>query len=183
MYDSNHLVWYSEAPVVSQDVVNLIDKFSQRSDLPFKPALVRNGVQSPDVRDVEEVVITDVDADRLIFNIVSGCVSNYLSMFPMFNITNDCGYRLLRYSTDGHYIEHHDASSTNNRVLTFLYYVNDDYTDGSFSILDQEYHPCAGSVIMFPSTAYYTHKVNPVTQGERRVIVTWLEQNQQEANG
>jgi len=100
-----------------------------------------------------------------------------------FNITHSNQCEFLQYTKDGHYLEHVDnmltygqENITDARKLTVLVFLNDDFEGGKFFLKNESekiYPPQkAGDVIVFPS--FILHGVEPVLNGKRRTIVTWL---------
>jgi len=97
-----------------------------------------------------------------------------------FNIThaNQCDY--LIYDIDGHYHAHTDTvmnpTETECRKLTVLAFLNDDFEGGRLFLQNGHgkiYPPQqAGTVLVFPS--FVMHGVEPVTEGIRRSVVTWM---------
>jgi predicted 2-oxoglutarate/Fe(II)-dependent dioxygenase YbiX len=60
-------------------------------------------------------------------------------------------------------------------TLSVVGALNDDYEGGDFLMLDDEIVDIpAGSVLVFPSTFMYMHKVSPVTKGTRFSFVSWV---------
>ena len=92
--------------------------------------------------------------------------------------------QFLRYDVHEHYDCHNDSESFVNGKLTrvverdisVLLYLNDDYQGGEieFTQLGITIKPTAGMMLAFPSYAEFEHKVNPVTQGVRYNIVSWI---------
>ena len=62
------------------------------------------------------------------------------------------------------------------RDVTILIYLNDDYECGEleFTNAGVSLNPKALTLIAFPSYIEYTHRVHPVTSGERYTIVSWI---------
>lgn len=100
-----------------------------------------------------------------------------------FNITHTNQCEFLRYDKDGHYVSHVDNFATRallkspeNRKLTVLAFLNDDFEGGQLYLQNHAnkiYPPQKqGTVLVFPS--FLMHGVEPVTSGVRRSIVTWL---------
>lgn len=92
--------------------------------------------------------------------------------------------QLLYYAPGGKYDAHNDSEDfVNNKLqrvferdITILVYLNDNYEGGELEMPDWgiQFKPKAGTVIAFPSYINFTHKVNPVTKGERFNIVSWI---------
>ena len=71
--------------------------------------------------------------------------------------------------------EHHELCLERPHAqLSCLLYLNEDYEGGTFVVADQEYETKKGSVIYYPATFMFPHKVNTVTKGERWSVATWL---------
>jgi len=91
----------------------------------------------------------------------------------------------LRYQPGGFYVLHADAENWDSenkqwvrsieRDLSFLIYLNEDYTGGEivFPHFNFTFKPKKGMFVCFPSDHRYIHKVNETTAGIRYVIVTW----------
>ena len=91
------------------------------------------------------------------------------------NLTTHEGTQLVRYAPGGHYIPHSDVGRlTMNRYYTVLCYLNDDFEGGNtqFPALDYAVRPQSGKAILFPSR--YLHGGEPVTRGEKYILVSWI---------
>jgi Rps23 Pro-64 3,4-dihydroxylase Tpa1-like proline 4-hydroxylase len=85
------------------------------------------------------------------------------------------GTQILRYPPGGHYVPHQDAGSDMRyRYFTVVCYLNDDFEGGHtwFPSLNYSATPQAGKAMLFPSIFY--HCAQPVIQGEKFVIVSWV---------
>jgi len=88
--------------------------------------------------------------------------------------------QLLKYTHGGHYDWHLDLGSGHHqsRKLSFIVGVSDEssYQGGQVVFKagskEQAFTIPQGKMILFPS--FVLHKVTPVTQGERFVLVGWL---------
>jgi len=84
------------------------------------------------------------------------------------------GTQLIRYQPGGHYTVHQDGGGCfANRYFTVLCYLNADFEGGqtSFPTLNHSAQPAAGKVVLFP--AQFFHCAEPVTRGEKFVLITW----------
>ena len=93
--------------------------------------------------------------------------------------------RILRYQPGGKYLRHADscqfdtASHTWYRVedrdLSLLLYLNEDYTGGGLSLVNFHCHfrPRAGDLLVFPSDNRYEHQAEVVQTGVRYAIASW----------
>jgi hypothetical protein len=91
------------------------------------------------------------------------------------DLADHSGTHLLRYGPGDHYVPHHDTGpGLDHRYLSIVCYLNDDFAGGqtSFPGLDYSVTPEAGKAIVFPSN--YLHGSEPITSGEKFVIVSWV---------
>lgn len=92
---------------------------------------------------------------------------------------------VLRYEPGGYYVSHADSCQrdeetktwykVNDRDLSLLMYINDDYTGGglTFTRFNCRFTPKVGDVLVFPSDHRYEHCAHVVDSGFRYAIVSW----------
>ena len=89
-------------------------------------------------------------------------------------------FQYTRYPVGGHYVYHNDIviNQDGMRKLSIVMSLSDsaDYEGGNFLFMPHGQNPEVmrfqkGDLIAFPS--WIPHKVEPVTQGLRRTLVTW----------
>ena len=77
----------------------------------------------------------------------------------------------------GHYDWHTDDNANfAPRTLTMLIGLNDDYRGGELKVLNDR-NPIKlrrNQAVIFPSNFLFSHKVERVTEGKRRVLVVWI---------
>lgn len=81
----------------------------------------------------------------------------------------------VRYVPGNYYTPHSDTGlHRNDRYFTVLCYLNDDFEGGqtSFPQLNYSISPRSGKAVIFPAT--YLHCAEPVSSGEKYVLVSWL---------
>jgi predicted 2-oxoglutarate/Fe(II)-dependent dioxygenase YbiX len=91
------------------------------------------------------------------------------------DLTGDTGRQVIRYEQGGHYGAHIDAGPlVSERYFTVLCYLNDDFAGGRtlFPSLGYSTTPRSGKAILFP--AAYFHGAEPVTAGEKYVMLAWI---------
>jgi len=60
-------------------------------------------------------------------------------------------------------------------VLSMIATINDGFQGGDFYVFDDEnFTASKGEVVIFPSNFLFPHKVQPVTQGKRISMVSWV---------
>ncbi|HEV7377822.1 MAG TPA: 2OG-Fe(II) oxygenase [Pyrinomonadaceae bacterium] len=81
----------------------------------------------------------------------------------------------VRYCPGNYYTPHSDTGlHRNDRYFTVVCYLNDDFEGGqtSFPQLYYRITPRCGKAVIFPAT--YLHCAEPVTSGEKYILVSWL---------
>jgi predicted 2-oxoglutarate/Fe(II)-dependent dioxygenase YbiX len=118
---------------------------------------------------------------QLINNEIFKILPNYLSKFTQLRLEKLIQSDLLKYEKGGKYEIHVDSFIHATRELTCIINLNDDYQGGDFCFFDsfgkKEIMKCSlkkGSVLFFPSNFLYPHKINPITEGIRYSVVSWL---------
>ena len=88
------------------------------------------------------------------------------------------GIQILQYVDGQQYVFHHDCATDPKireyeRKTSVIVYLNDDFVGGNTAFPHKEYKPNAGEALIFPSNWCYPHAGTPVTNGTKRVAVTW----------
>ncbi|MDT4967772.1 MAG: hypothetical protein QOJ64_2509 [Acidobacteriota bacterium] len=81
----------------------------------------------------------------------------------------------VRYATGNYYRPHSDTGTNRaDRYFTVICYLNADFEGGNTSFPQLKYSitPRPGKAVVFPAT--YLHCAEPVTKGEKYVLVSWL---------
>lgn len=144
---------------------------------------------APTVREVDCLSI-DFPIYSAVCNAFTATVSALTQKYLGLAATPCSTYGIFRYnSPTGHYVEHCDAGRIIGdtlqldypcRNISFVYYVNDDFTGGDFELIPEDaggsirFRPVADNFILFPSDPRYPHKVHPTLSGTRYSIVNWF---------
>ena len=141
------------------------------------------GTYNPNIRSVDTYNIELNDETRWMFERIAAAVSTVNAehyRFDLMGITH--AVQLLHYkaSENGKYDWHIDAgegsSSTRKLSLSVPLTLKSSYKGGDLELMNNGTHMQAytemGSITFFPS--YMPHRVTPVTEGERWVIVVWV---------
>jgi 2OG-Fe(II) oxygenase superfamily len=85
---------------------------------------------------------------------------------------------VLKYQTGQEYKQHVDAGNNNNRMVSMVMYLNDEYEGGNieFPFMHFDLKPPANSMIFFPSNYAYAHIAHPVKTGTKYAVVQWIEE-------
>jgi predicted 2-oxoglutarate/Fe(II)-dependent dioxygenase YbiX len=81
----------------------------------------------------------------------------------------------VRYCPGNYYTPHTDTGlHRSDRYFTVICYLNDDFEGGetSFPQLNYRVKPRSGKAVICPAT--YLHCAEPVTSGEKYILVSWL---------
>lgn len=163
-----------------------IDYFLQLREIESSPALVGyNDNQKPnsDYRVTNWIPLSS-EAIKNTTEAIHNLYDNHLIQVYKQPIKNIESPQLLHYQKNGKYDLHNDSEDfINNKLqrvcerdVSVLIYLNDDYTGGELEFPDWGlyFKPKAGTLIAFPSYIEFTHRVHPVTQGNRYNLVSWI---------
>ena len=107
--------------------------------------------------------------------ILDRLINNFRRSYDL-HLTQDEGFRVIRYQNKAEYRIHHDHIAENSRVLSFVCFLNDDFEGGQleFPLQKITVEPKAGSVVVFPSNFPFAHIAHPVMEGTKYSLVTWF---------
>lgn len=141
------------------------------------------GTYDPSIRSVDTYHIDCDEENRWIFDRIAAAVATVNAehyRFDLMGITHSLQLLHYKASENGHYSWHIDAgegsSSTRKLSLSIPLTRKDSYKGGDLELLNNGSQMKAytemGSITFFPS--YMPHRVTPVTEGERWVVVVWV---------
>jgi hypothetical protein len=116
---------------------------------------------------------------KKMFNAIDRYVYDYRDKHSL-TLSSDEGYRVLKYSNGSEYLEHIDWHPDNDRQISLVGWLNDDFEGGElyFKHFDLTIKPKAGSFVIFPSNFLYLHSALPVGDVNKHDIkysfVTWF---------
>jgi len=101
------------------------------------------------------------------------------SLRDNFRLMIDSGYQIQRTTKGGYYNWHHDMFQTNERTITFIWYLNtlDPNVDGGTTDFEcgKSIVPKQGKLVFFPATWTYLHRGSPVLSDNTKYICTgWI---------
>lgn len=106
---------------------------------------------------------------------IHSCGLNYIRLSKVTEIT------LLRYKKGGFYNIHTDHLSTCPRDLSLILFLNNDYKGGDLEFYSPDgkelmyvAKPQVGKLVIWPSYFLFPHQASPVLEGERFVVVSWM---------
>ena len=141
------------------------------------------GIVDSSIRSVNRFEIAlDDSSNRWIFDRIANAVAEANAKYFKFDLLGMIhGIELLQYKAEenGHYDWHVDigleAASTRKISVSIPLTSREEYLGGQLELNNGALVKCIdeqGSITMFPS--YTLHRVSPVTQGERWVMVIWI---------
>lgn len=190
-YEAAPCVYVYEDQLNSKEFINLIEKESRDSwpYLSWVSSTTGNDSAISEYRSSLEMSVEplhlDTVVDRLkplqqeyrtnIFEPLQRCIHDYRVANDLF-IQADSGWSLLKYIEGGQYHIHHDHSSHNERVLSVVACLGDDFEGGEleFNRFDLKIKLERNSLILFPANFPYTHIAHPVTSGVKYSLVSWF---------
>ena len=171
------LYWYVPNAIADVSCDQMMQKFEAVDSHKAFVGDGDDGVVDLAIRDVNKIPITH---ELGIGATLSGMGMNINQRAWKFDITHSNQAEYLKYDINGHYESHVDTfclpGANETRKLTVLAFLNDDFEGGKLYLEnghERIYPPQEkGTVLVFPS--FMNHGVEPVTNGIRRSIVTWL---------
>lgn len=109
--------------------------------------------------------------------IINSYINHYNQTFRFANICQTESLAILRYGPGKWYDTHCDAHWKVYRVVSMLVYLNpQDYVGGEtwFPHFNLQLKPDRPSIVFFPSNYIFEHQAMPVQEGEKMVLVTWM---------
>ena len=131
--------------------------------------------------DVSEIHLKDyqiakVKLNNKINDELSGAFLDYIKQFD-FKVKEREPWEILRYAETQKLTWHNDNGASHPCIMSFVYYLNDDYEGGEIQFKDHldsiPYKPKANSLIMFPANEKYIHRVLPVTRGVKYAAISF----------
>lgn len=106
---------------------------------------------------------------------IATTIAPVIKQFWGVDLVEHSGTQLVRYRAGGHYRAHIDAGQDmEDRYFSVVCYLNNDFQGGGtwFPQLSCRVVPESGKTIVFPSK--YLHAAEPVLEGEKFVLVSWV---------
>ncbi|MGE0754741.1 MAG: prolyl hydroxylase family protein [Alphaproteobacteria bacterium] len=129
--------------------------------------------------------------EALAHQLISDLARQYIEPFYNLNIESWEPPQCMVYKEGGIYKAHADGVSWvwedekktkgrwepyMDRDISFLLYLNDDFSGGALDFPDIGFKvvPASGMMVAFPSSHSYRHEAERITGGERIVLATWM---------
>ena len=174
-----------------QEIVSELDtsvaEYSNTANQPFmwQPARTADGradgLRRNQIFSLTDAAVKGHEPSRIIHNQIAAlmdeCVGKYAAFFETgFGECED--YAVLKYegSTGDHYDAHYDGGPSNNRWISAIIYLNDNYEGGELEFVHfgVKIKPKVGSIVIFPSNYAYSHIAHTVKSGTKYALVTFI---------
>lgn len=169
------LVWTVESFFSMEECAALIDRFER---IGFGEAPISAGgggfERRPEIRNNERVMFDDTALAQRLFERMSGEVPARMFAEPLIACGVNERFRGYRYDPGQQFRDHLDGRFARNEsevsLLTFMIYLNDDFTGGStrFSDLDIDVVPRCGTALLFQHAL--RHAGETVVRGRKYVL-------------
>jgi predicted 2-oxoglutarate/Fe(II)-dependent dioxygenase YbiX len=158
---------------------NIIETASQLSESDW----VKSGISHMDVKEQEVRTSKNVSLgerfpfwDGEVRRLSTPAIDAYSAAHNE-RITQDEGFNLLRYGVSNKYDFHADGCWDTYRNVSILIYLNPSEYEGGetfFKHFDLKVKPEKPAMVIFPANYAYLHAALPVTEGEKYVLVNWM---------
>jgi prolyl 4-hydroxylase len=166
------LVWTVDGVLSGEECAGLIARIEEAGCVPAPISTGAGFVMRPDVRNNTRVILDDVALARELFGRVAAHVPEQLSGWTVAGANERL--RCYRYAEGQRFAPHYDGSFARSpgevSRLTFMVYLNDDFTGGStdFPELERRIVPRAGTALLFQHRLL--HEGCAVTGGVKYVV-------------
>ena len=174
--------------LINPKLVSKLIKFINTVE--YKEALTLGGL-TKNIRNVEEYTLNPNDKKSLTnvkwFNTLKFYIKQAVDLYKedSYKLINEKPdprsievINILKYKENYFYKKHVDHHHDVPRTLSVIIFLNNDYKGGDlFFYFGEEklkIKPNVGRILIWPSNFQYPHQVEPVSEGTRYVVVSWL---------
>lgn len=168
-------------------------KYLKYEDKKFHEARVQGGKDNPDhiqknIRDSFiwfpkqlECSMSECHWTSLMAFYCKKLYKDYLKILNLSDTVTMSELSFLKYEIGNHYQKFHVDQGRENRSLSLVYWVNDNYEGGVFKFknptnrVEITIDKGSNKAIIFPSNFLYPHRVDPVEKGVRYSVVSWAQ--------
>lgn len=184
----NSIFMYKDVVGGSIDILSELNKIFSDYNQDYKAATINNKDYDTslrsctvfslyrDLNDISEYNNAKRVLNKKIDLALSKCILHFIKSTNI-RIKEREPWEILRYEKSQKLTWHSDDGASHPSVVSFVYYINDDYEGGEIQFKDKAYSipikPKKDSLIIFPSSADYIHRVLPVTNGVKHSIISF----------
>ena len=179
-YKQNYFYWQNCASNQLVDSIISIGESLEQSDAQIGTSVESSSlVQSSRISNISWIRYNE--SSEFLFDFITDKIDRINFHHYGMNLHGMEEFQFARYNPGGHYVYHNDIIVNNGsmRKLSLVLCLSDssEYTGGDFLLMPYGCNPETirfqkGDLIAFPS--WVPHKVEPVTTGLRRTLVTWV---------
>ena len=131
--------------------------------------------------DVSEIHLKEYQLEKAKLNDkinheLSGAFLDYIKDLGL-KIKERESWEILKYEQTQKLTWHNDNGESHPCLISFVYYINDDYEGGEIQFKDKldsvPYKPKANSLIIFPSDENHIHRVLPIVKGVKYAAISF----------
>jgi len=131
---------------------------------------------TPDPGDSKEFIKMKNDLDNKINKKIIKALADYNKTYG-FQTKSKEPWEVCRYEETQKLIWHKDNGPAHPCQVSYVLYFNDDYEGGAIQFKDHldgyPYQPLANSLVVFPSSEDFIHRVLPTTKGVRYAAISF----------
>ena len=149
----------------------------EKSKFPWMDSAVGFGDVAKHVRSSKSFGLDSLDISKnKVRPLMYDCVKQYCNYYSI-SVSSDDGLSLLKYESYDKYEFHIDDGPGKNRVISCLIYLNPSEYEGggtTFKHFNYTINPSSPCLVLFPSNYPYLHAADPVSNGKKYIIATWM---------
>lgn len=152
----------------------------KKSKNQWQDSLVGGGAMIKHIRSSQSFHLDSLEiSENKIRPILYSCVKKYCNYYDV-SINKDEGLNLLKYESYDKYEYHVDDGPGFFRTVSCLIYLNpEEYSGGgtTFKHFNYTISPEEPSLVLFPSNYPYRHAAEPVLDGTKYIVVSWMRED------
>ena len=119
---------------------------------------------------------SDRQSSQVVIDAISKYIDQYMDKYEVNSIHGHDAFYFIKYKPSGFFKKHADDDGYGRRLISFVYYINDNYEGGEieFHHFDLKVKPKAGELYVFPTNYPFVHTAHPITSGEKNIIIGFL---------
>lgn len=184
----DNIYMYKNATLGKLDILSELDKIFSDYNKDYRPATINNHDYDTSLRSCTVFSLhSDGETDQAYKNAkkslnkkidlaLSECILHFIKSTGI-KIKEREPWEILRYEKSQKLIWHSDDGISHPCKISYVYYINDDYEGGEIQFEDKvsgiPIKPEKDSLIIFPSSSDYIHRVLPVTSGVKHSVISF----------
>lgn len=179
---------YSNSIPKEVDIISEFESLFDEHEKGFVPASINKNEYNDNLRsctvfslhpglgDDKELILAKDKLNKKINKLVQKNILDFVNRTGI-KVKEQEPWEIIRYSESQKLIWHSDNGESHPCQISFVVYLNDDYEGGEVEFKEflpgRKIKPDAGSLLVFPSSVEYVHKVNPVKSGVKYALISF----------